>query len=112
MKAKVVGIFVVWLLVISSFTISAGDLLFDTSKISENFEDGQSSFVTQPPPPGDLCIDAPYFDMIYEKQNCASLDISSLSLSGNLDGLIWQIDESLVGGYDLTLEQVGINTTM
>ena len=33
MKAKVVGIFVVWLLVISSFTISAGDLIFDTSKI-------------------------------------------------------------------------------
>ena len=111
MKAKVVGIFVVWLLVISSFTISAGDLLFDTSKISENFEDGQSSFVTQPPPPGDLCSDAPYFDMIYEKQNCVTLDPSTLSLSGNLDGLIWQIDESLVEGYVLTLEGFGPRVT-
>jgi len=111
MNAKVVGIIVVCLLVISSFTISAGEILFDTSKISENFEDDQSSFVIQPPLPGDLRSDAPYFDMIFEKQNCVSLEISSLSLSGNLDGLIWQIDESLVGDYVLALEGFGPRVT-
>jgi len=111
MNAKVVGIIVGCLLVISSFTISAGEILFDTLKISENFEDDQSSFVIQPPLPGDLRSDAPYFDMIFEKQNCVSLDLSSLSLSGNLDGLIWQIDESLVGDYVLALEGFGPRVT-
>jgi len=84
MKFKLIVILVIGIIAMSSFTISAGEFTIDELQIEEIFK---------------------------IKQNSTSPKLSTLSVSGNLAGLIWQIDESMVSNYIQTLEDFGPRLT-
>ena len=55
--------------------------------------------------------DIPHIEIFYQNDTSIPREIGTLSIGGNLDGIIFQIDESMVSNYIQTLENFGPRLT-
>ena len=114
MKKNILSILlIVGVLIISSFTVSGINIEFSTSVIYNDYYEGEpfNNNDIQTPFPGEMGDNAPNLDIIYENVLYPTPDLGTLSPSGDLDGLVWQIDIPTVKGYIETLENFGPRVT-